>query len=113
MARNLKGRLTFFFVHVKSCNRYLNNYLHARRVSRLVCTCENHGMEVTLDVNIQLYPVAKGERFSFGVAYTLYEDGSEEDRVFDQSQRHSLADKFDYVMYGHVFRCEEAKDGKL
>ena len=94
--------MTLFFHHL----------LHS--VSRLVCTSESYEMDLILDVNTQLYPVNAGERFTFALASTLDEDGVPDDGVYDQRiGKRSLADKYEYVMHGHVFRCEELKDNKL
>eukprot|EP00051_Salpingoeca_urceolata_P018299 m.256102 g.256102 ORF g.256102 m.256102 type:complete len:148 (+) comp19168_c0_seq7:2497-2940(+) len=80
------------------------------RVSRVICLSENYEMELTLDVNTQLYPVEKDDRFTFMLARSLYEDGTMDDEVkptYDQSRRPSLADQFEYVMHGKVYRVDE------
>ena len=51
--------------------------------------------------------------FTFALTRSLHEDGSKDDRTYDQSRAPSLADKYEYVMHGHVFRCDEHPNGKL
>lgn len=71
-------------------------------------------MELTLDYNIELYPLVKGESFSMALATSLARganagntgDGSEEkDRDVwrpDGKGRRGLEEDYDYVMYGKV-----------
>ncbi len=82
-------------------------------MSRIEFSSENYEVKLIVDINTQLYPVHTGERYTFAIASTLHEDGSKDDGVFDQRSSGTLADKYDYVMHGHVFKCEESKDGKL
>lgn len=79
------------------------------RVSRLHCTGENYEMELILDIHNEIYPIESGDRFSFVLAHTLNEDGSMDggETEFDQSKKPSLQDKFEYVMHGKVYKCEE------
>ena len=64
-------------------------------------------MDMILDVNTQLYPMEREERFTCAIARTLNEDGQADDGLYNPIKRASLADKFDYVMYGKVYRCED------
>uniref|UniRef100_A0A3Q4G5K9 DNA-directed RNA polymerases I, II, and III subunit RPABC3 n=1 Tax=Neolamprologus brichardi TaxID=32507 RepID=A0A3Q4G5K9_NEOBR len=69
------------------------------RVSRLHCESESFKMDLILDVNIQIYPVDLGDKFRLVIASTLYEDGTPDDGDCFQF-------KFDYVMYGKVYKIE-------
>ena len=65
-------------------------------------------MELWLDVNTDIYPMdAEHQKFSFALASTLNLDGSPDEGVYDASERSTLADKFEYVMYGKVFKYQE------
>jgi len=78
------------------------------RVSRLYCLSENYEMELWLDLNTDIYPMdMEHQKFSFALASTLNLDGSPDEGVFDASERSTLADKFEYVMYGKVFKYQE------
>jgi DNA-directed RNA polymerase I, II, and III subunit RPABC3 len=64
-------------------------------------------MELILDVNTQLYPMDIGERFTCAIARTLDERGTADDGLYNPLRKESLADKFEYVVYGKVYRCED------
>ncbi|KAG0555882.1 hypothetical protein KC19_11G010400, partial [Ceratodon purpureus] len=74
------------------------------KVSRIVAHSEQFDMDVLLDVNIDIYPMHVGEKFTLALASTLSLDGTLDDGTFDQSRRKSLADKYEYVMYGKVYK---------
>jgi DNA-directed RNA polymerase I, II, and III subunit RPABC3 len=79
------------------------------RVSRLVAHSEQFDMDLLLDVNIDVYPIARSEKkFTLALAATLNLDGTQDDGTFDQTRRKSLADKYEYVMYGKVYKCADA-----
>ncbi|KAL5499799.1 hypothetical protein EMCRGX_G011259 [Ephydatia muelleri] len=79
------------------------------RVSRLFCESESFKMDLILDVNTQLYPMNLGDKFRLLVTTTLRKDEKPDDgdylsSVSDQEQ--TLADAFEYVMYGKIYRIE-------
>jgi len=77
------------------------------RVSRLFCESESFKMDLILDVNTQLYPMSLGDKFRLLLTTTLREDGVPDDGDFlTMDQGPSLADAFEYVMYGKVYRIE-------
>jgi DNA-directed RNA polymerases I, II, and III subunit RPABC3 len=77
------------------------------RVSRVICQSETYEMQMILDVNTQLYPVGESDRLSCAIARTLHEDGAPDEGSYNPLRRGSLADKYEYVMNGKVYRCEE------
>ncbi|XP_024402642.1 DNA-directed RNA polymerases II and V subunit 8A [Physcomitrium patens] len=79
------------------------------KVSRIVAHSEQFDMDVLLDVNIDIYPLHKGEKFTLALASTLSLDGTMDDGTFDQSNRKSLADKYEYVMYGKVYKYADTE----
>lgn len=57
-----------------------------------------------------------GEKFSFALSSTLNTDGSPDDGYYNQTSHETIADKykFEYVMHGKIFRCNQIKNsGKL
>ena len=82
------------------------------RVSRYMCRSE-FDAELTIDVNVDAYPLSVGQRFSLALASTLSLDGSPEDDSFDQSGKPSLADGYEYVMYGKCYKKVEENAGGL
>ncbi len=77
MARNL--------IEVNFLNKTLKSYPQLRfalqlvliaLVSRIFCNSENYEMELVLDVNVDIYPMELGTKFSFALAGTLSLDGA-------------------------------------
>eukprot|EP00241_Pyramimonas_parkeae_P020253 CAMPEP_0114299246 /NCGR_PEP_ID=MMETSP0059-20121206/12866_1 /TAXON_ID=36894 /ORGANISM="Pyramimonas parkeae, Strain CCMP726" /LENGTH=149 /DNA_ID=CAMNT_0001421695 /DNA_START=45 /DNA_END=494 /DNA_ORIENTATION=+ len=77
------------------------------KVSRFHCKSEYFEFELCLDVNIDVYPLKPGEKFNLGLAYTLSPDGTVDEGFFDQSGAPSIADKYEYVMYGKLYKYNE------
>lgn len=86
------------------------------RVSRLKGNTENGDTEFTLDVNTELYPCTVGERLSLVIASTLSLDGTKDDskgwRGVGRGEQ-TLADDYDYVCHGKVYRFEEGDDENM
>jgi DNA-directed RNA polymerase I, II, and III subunit RPABC3 len=82
------------------------------RVSRFVCRSTPYGdSELTLDVNVDAYPIDIGAKFTYVLASTLNTDGSPEDpTTYDQSKKESLADEYEYVMHGKCYKKTEEDD---
>ncbi|XP_074603147.1 DNA-directed RNA polymerases I, II, and III subunit Rpb8 [Brevipalpus obovatus] len=77
------------------------------RVSRIHCESESFKMELILDVNSQIYPVELGEKFRLMITITLREDGYPTDNEWSiEDTRSVLAESFEYVMFGKVYRIE-------
>ena len=86
------------------------------RVSRLKGNTDNGDTELTLDVNTELYPCSVGERLSIVLASTLSLDGSKDDvKGWRSAGRgdQTLADDFDYVCHGKIYRFEEGDDENM
>ncbi len=83
------------------------------RVSRFVCRSTPYGdAEVTVDVNVDVYPIEVGTKFTYVLASTLNTDGSPEDpTTFDQTAgKESLADEYEYVTHGKCYKKTEPND---
>ncbi|TKA76283.1 hypothetical protein B0A55_01837 [Friedmanniomyces simplex] len=91
------------------------------RVSRLIATSTDNTTSLTLDVNSELYPLSPGENITFLLAQTLNLDGTIEDASkkgwrpskagAGAAGEQSLADLWDYVCYGKVYRHEDPGEG--
>ncbi|ODM17872.1 hypothetical protein SI65_06660 [Aspergillus cristatus] len=80
------------------------------RVSRLTCTSSDSFTTFTLDVNTELYPCAVGESLSMALASTLSLDGKEDSKASWREVgmgEQTLANDYDYVCHGKVYRFEE------
>lgn len=82
------------------------------RVSRITGFRED--LKFFLDIHCELYPVAEGETIQLSIASTLSLDGSKDDAANSKtgwretrSGELTLADTYDYVCHGKVYRFEE------
>jgi DNA-directed RNA polymerases I, II, and III subunit RPABC3 len=82
------------------------------KVSRIECTGEAYDMELSLDINSDIYPIKSGERITLALATTLSFDGAPDEGVYDANllQKKTLMDQYEYVMYGRVFKFEEEQE---
>ncbi|KAJ7357052.1 hypothetical protein B0H14DRAFT_2671930 [Mycena olivaceomarginata] len=94
------------------------------RVSRLYARSKNYEMELTLDYNIELFPLLQGQSFALALASSLArggtqattsgaegtEDTEDKDRDVwrpDGKGRHGLEEDYEYVMYGKVYKFDQ------
>jgi len=82
------------------------------RVTRIVAHSENYEMDLVLDINWELYKLKVGEKFNMVLVKTLKLDGSAEEKNWVESDEPSLADNYEYVMHGKVFRINKLKKDK-
>jgi len=84
------------------------------RVGRISGKSTDSLSDMTLDVNTDLYPISVGETVQMLLASTLNLDGTKDDEKGwrDTAKRDeiTLAQQYDYVCYGKVYRFEEGKD---
>lgn len=87
------------------------------RVARIMCTSIDSQTLLELDINIELFPCSEGDTLHVVLTTTLSPDGSKED---DKGWRDvgksgdapaTLADLYDYVCYGKIYKFEETFDG--
>ncbi|KAL2006262.1 hypothetical protein VTN00DRAFT_9916 [Thermoascus crustaceus] len=83
------------------------------RVARLTATSSDSLTTFSLDVNMELYPCAVGEQVSLALASTLSLDGKDDSvggkggwRDVGMGEQ-TLANDYDYVCHGKVYRFEE------
>ncbi|CAL5368835.1 unnamed protein product [Camellia sinensis] len=76
--------------------------------SRIEAVSEQLDMHMQLDVNTEIYPLHVGEKFMMVLASTLNLDGTPDSGYYTQGGRKSLADKFEYVMHGKLYRISDA-----
>ncbi|GER44037.1 DNA-directed RNA polymerases I [Striga asiatica] len=91
------------------------------KVSRFSARSEQFDMVMHLDVNTEIYPMHVGEKFMMVLASTLNLDGTPDSGYIStdlaevptstcnegDGNKKSLADKFDYVMQGKLYRISE------
>ncbi|KAJ3416469.1 hypothetical protein HDV05_001627 [Chytridiales sp. JEL 0842] len=82
-------------------------------VSRLKCTSESTDVEVLLDINSEIYPMKVADKFTLTLASSLSLDGNvaagaKKESWRDMSGQRSLADDYEYVMFGKVYKYDES-----
>ncbi|XP_039781166.1 DNA-directed RNA polymerases II and V subunit 8A-like [Panicum virgatum] len=77
------------------------------KVSRVEAESEDSSIYMQLDVAIEVYPMQKGEKFKMVLASTLNLDGTPDTGYFTQASRETLADQFEYVMHGKLYRISD------
>eukprot|EP00833_Pecoramyces_ruminatium_P017296 jgi/Orpsp1_1/1191328/evm.model.d7180000084991.1 len=82
------------------------------RVSRIQGRSENYEMDLTLDVNTEIYPIEIGDKYALMLASSLSLDGTDKNEIWRDQLKNSLADDYDYVMYGKVFKYDDSNGSK-
>ncbi|KXH28517.1 RNA polymerase Rpb8 [Colletotrichum nymphaeae SA-01] len=89
------------------------------RVARISATSTDNQTLMTLDINIELFPASVSDSLHVVLATSLAHDGSKDDEKgwrdvtkSNQDREPSLADMFDYVCYGKIYKFEDADDGQ-
>ncbi|XP_059431827.1 DNA-directed RNA polymerases II, IV and V subunit 8B-like [Corylus avellana] len=72
------------------------------KVTRIEARSEKCGMFMQLDVNTDIYPIDKDERFLMALSTTLSLEGGQK----------SLADKFEYIMHGKLYKISDETRAK-
>ena len=92
------------------------NALKYDRVARLTAHTEAGDTLMTLDINSELFPCTLNDRLQLLLASTLSLDGSKDDgkgwRDVGRGEA-SVADEYDYVCHGKVYRFEEGDDENM
>ncbi|KAJ1686231.1 hypothetical protein LUZ63_017621 [Rhynchospora breviuscula] len=81
------------------------------KVARIEAKSEQFDMYMQLDINTEIYPMRVGEKFTMVLAPTLNLDGTPDSGYFLQGNRKTLADKFEYVMHGKLYKISEDSSG--
>jgi len=88
------------------------NHQKYDRVARIYGTSTSSDCSLSLDIHTELFPFASGDQFQLTMASTLALDGSKDDgkswREVSKGES-TLADHYDYVCYGKVYKFEEGQ----
>lgn len=86
------------------------------RVHRLDATSLDATTKLILDINCELYPMHANENFQVLVASTLNLDGTKDETASgwrgNRPGEATLADMWDYVCYGKVYKVEDPESGE-
>ncbi|KAJ0035808.1 hypothetical protein Pint_26008 [Pistacia integerrima] len=81
-------------------------------VSRIEARSQNCDMYMLLDVKVGIYPMRVGDKFALALAHTLNLDGTPDTGYYTQGGRKFLADKFEYIMHGKLYKISDKGSGK-
>ena len=80
------------------------------RVSRIQADSDSGEVRLMLDVNTELYPLNEGDDVTVALAQSLNLDGTKDDtkgwREVGMGEQ-TLADEYDYVCHGKIYRFDE------
>ena len=87
------------------------------QVSRIECRSEHYDMDLILDVATDIYPMKAEDRFHCVLSSTLSTSTATPSSLSTNGPSSnvlsgggtSLADRFDYVMHGKIYKAEEAQ----
>mmetsp|Transcript_18195 Transcript_18195/g.54662 ORF Transcript_18195/g.54662 Transcript_18195/m.54662 type:complete len:144 (-) Transcript_18195:1968-2399(-) len=88
---------------------------HFDKVARMEARGENYEMRLSLDVNVDIYPLRVAQKVSLALASSIHSDGSVDQGAYDHRlhERQTLLDKYGYACYGKLFKCLNTKDGLI
>ncbi|KAI1395353.1 DNA-directed RNA polymerases I [Hypoxylon fuscum] len=86
------------------------------RVARISGTSTDNQTQMQLDINIELFPVRVGTNLEVVLTTSLSLDGIKDDEE-EKGWRHvrgesTLADMYDYVCHGKIYKFEDGTDGQ-
>ncbi len=87
------------------------------RVARISATSTDAQTIMALDINIELFPCSVGETLHVVLATSLALDGSRDDDkgwrdILRPGAESTVADMFDYVCHGKIYKFEDGDDGQ-
>ncbi|KAF4828078.1 DNA-directed RNA polymerases I, II, and III subunit RPABC3 [Colletotrichum siamense] len=89
------------------------------RVARISATSTDNQTLMSLDINIELFPASTSDSLHVVLATSLAHDGSKDEEKGwrdvtkgNHDREPTLADMFDYVCYGKIYKFEDADDGQ-
>jgi len=87
------------------------------RVARISATSTDNMTTMTLDINTELFPCQENDGLDVVIASSLSRDGSKEDEKgwkdvekAAQGAEPSLADDYEYVCHGKIYKFEDSGD---
>uniref|UniRef100_A0A7S2Z3U4 DNA-directed RNA polymerases I, II, and III subunit RPABC3 n=1 Tax=Chloropicon laureae TaxID=464258 RepID=A0A7S2Z3U4_9CHLO len=77
------------------------------RVSRFICQSELYDMSMTLDVNVEIYPIEVGEHFKLLLTNEVSSKG--DSGGAGGGPTGTSLDDWEYVMHGKIFKIETSQ----
>ncbi|KAK4379575.1 hypothetical protein RND71_001437 [Anisodus tanguticus] len=81
------------------------------KVSRIEAESNDGATSIQLDINSELYPMQRKELYRMVISTTLSMDGSAVTSHPPEGEQKSLADKFEYIVHGLVYKVSMDTSG--
>lgn len=82
-------------------------------VSRIVGRSETTRMDLVIDIQCELYRLKTKDKFTLALARTLDLEGKPDPKSWTPSTKPTLLDKYEYGMYGKVFKVDPAENQRV
>lgn len=86
------------------------------KVARITAGSNDNQTQMTLDINIELFPCDVGDKLHVVLATSLSLDGSKEEEGRGwrdvKGDPATLAELYDYVCHGKIYKFEDGADGQ-
>lgn len=87
------------------------------RVARVTGTSTDGTTKMELDINTELYPLGVGDTIQVLITSTLNLDGSKDENTerggWREKKEPNIADQWDYVCYGKVYKFDESDSNNM
>nr|XP_034907598.1 DNA-directed RNA polymerases II and V subunit 8A-like [Populus alba] len=81
------------------------------KVTRIEAWSERLELFMQLDVNTEVYPIKQEERYAVKLTTTLDLDGTPDTAYYTPIKPGSIADNFDYIMHGKLYKILDEGSG--
>mmetsp|Transcript_2567 Transcript_2567/g.4186 ORF Transcript_2567/g.4186 Transcript_2567/m.4186 type:complete len:151 (+) Transcript_2567:61-513(+) len=79
------------------------------RVSRFVCQSDLYDMSLTLDVNVEIYPMDVSERFKMLLTKDVNLGTATDKNGNVWENTNTIMDDYEYVLHGKIFKIETSQ----
>jgi DNA-directed RNA polymerase I, II, and III subunit RPABC3 len=86
------------------------------QVSRITSkAAEYDDLQLRIDINTEIYPMLPSDKFLFCLAHSLSAEGMDRKEVWRDvgTGKRTLADEYEYVVHGKVYRYTDKEDGSM
>ena len=83
------------------------------KVSRIKATGRTYELDLLIDVFTEAYPMKVKDNFDLVLHNTLDMQGKPDSGKYEQSDKPTLLDQFDYGMHGKIYRQEQVGSHKV
>lgn len=82
-------------------------------VSRIKAQSMTSQVDLVIDIQCELYRLKTKDKFTVALSATLDLSGRPDEKRFNHTGEPSLLDKYDYGMYGRVYKSDQLDNSKV